>query len=73
MSVSVEMLWNRICAIGDEVHTVHEETTANAKDIAVVKERLNNHLEHQNKKTNQKLTFFAIGMASLVGLLAILI
>ena len=55
MSVSLELLWNRICAIGDEVHTVHEETTENSKEIAVISERLNNHLEHQKSDTDKKL------------------
>ncbi len=67
------MLYNRINAIGDEVHDIHEETTKNAKDVAVITERLNNHLQHVDKKTNAKIAYLAIGMTALVGLTAIFI
>ena len=73
MAISTEMIWNRINAIGDEVHTIHEATTQNAKDVAVINERLNNHLAHQDKKTNQKLAVFGIIIAAGVSLLAMFI
>ena len=59
-------LWNKLDSIEDEVKN-------NTKEIAVVKERLDNHLTHQDKKTNIKLTVFAIIIGAGVGLLAIFI
>ena len=64
--VSNEMFWNKMNAIHDEVHS-------NSIKIAVVETKLTNHLEHQDKKTNVKLTFFGIIMAVVVGLSAIFI
>ena len=66
MAISSEMLWNKICAIHDEVHD-------NTKNIGIINERLNNHLAHQDKKTNQKLTLFGIFMGAGVALAAILL
>lgn len=70
---SPEMIWNKLNAIYDEVHTNSTDITACKVDIAVVKEKLNNHLVHQDKKTNVKLTVFAIIIGAGVGLLAIFI
>lgn len=65
MAVSNEIIWNKLNAIHDCVIT-------NTKEIAVINERLNNHLEHQEKKQNKTLLLFGIVMTSIVGLLAIL-
>ena len=64
--ISVEMLWNRINAMADEVHE-------NAIKTARIEEKLNNHLKHVDKKTNAKIAYLAIGMTALVGLTAIFI
>jgi len=59
--MNIEMIWNKLNAIHDEVHQ-------NAVDIAIVKTDLTNHLEHQNKITNQKIIIFGIVIAAVVGL-----
>ena len=64
MSVSVEMLWNRINAIGDEVHS-------NALETVKIKTKLDNHLEHEKTNTNKKIAVMGMVLATLVGLLAI--
>ena len=71
MTVSIEMLWNRICTIGDEVHD-------NALKTVKIETKLNNHLEHQKTETDKKLhrtdkKFIILGIivTASVGLLAI--
>ena len=59
-----ELFWNKLNAIHDEVHL-------NTVDIAIVKTNLDNHLSHQDKKTNQKIVVFGLIAALIVGITAI--
>ena len=67
-----ERVWNKLCKIDDNQLDIVKDLGVCKKDIALVKQKVENHLIHQEKSTNLKLKVVTLIVASVSGIAALI-